>query len=57
MNVKPRESIALELLAFKMEARLAEGKEALPLEDVNEVLFIGNKSVIDPKTNKELEII
>lgn len=57
MNIKSREQIALELLAFKMETRLAEGHDALPLEDINTVLFVGNHSVIDPEQKKEREVI
>jgi hypothetical protein len=57
MNIKSREQIALELLAFKMETRLAEGYNTLPLEDVNAVLFVGNHSVVDPEQKKEREVI
>lgn len=57
MNVKSREQVALELLAFKMETRLAEGKDSLPLDDVNAVLFVGNHSVVDPESKRELEVI
>lgn len=57
MNIKTREQIALELLAYKMETRLREGYEGLTLDDVNEVLYTGNCSVIDPKSKKELEVI
>ena len=57
MNIKTREQIALELLAFKMETRLAEGCDTLPLEDVNTVLFVGNHSVVDPESKRELEVI
>lgn len=57
MNIKSREQIALELLAFKMETRLAEGYTTLTLDDVNDVLFAGNRSVVDPKQKKELEVM
>ena len=57
MNIKSREQIALELLAFKMETRLAEGYDTLSLEDINTVLYVGNHSVVDPKQKKELEVI
>ena len=57
MNIKSREQIALELLAFKMETRLAEGYNTLPLEDVNAVLFVRNHSAIDPKQKKEMEVM
>lgn len=57
MNIKTREQIALELLAFKMETRLAEGQDTLPLEDINTVLFVGNHSVVDPESKRELEVI
>ena len=57
MNIKSREQIALELLAFKMETRLAEGYTTLTLDDVNDVLYTGNRSVVDPKQKKEREVI
>lgn len=57
MNIKTREQIALELLAYKMEIKLREGCEVLTLDDVNEVLFTGNSSVVDPKSKRELEVI
>ena len=57
MNIKSREQIALELLAFKMETRMAEGDVTLTLDDVNDVLYTANHSVIDPKQRKELEVI
>lgn len=57
MNIKTREQIALELLAYKMETKLREGCEGLTLDDVNEVLYTGNCSVIDPKSKRELEVI
>ena len=57
MNIKTREQIALELLAFKMETRLAEGYNTLPLEDVNAVLFVGNHSIVDPEQKKEREVV
>lgn len=57
MNIKSREQVALEFLAFKMESRLAEGYDTLPLDDVNAVLFVGNHSVVDPIEKKELEVI
>lgn len=57
MNIKTREQIALELLAFKMETRLAEGQDTLPLEDINTVLFVGNHSVVDPESKRELEVM
>ena len=57
MNIKSREQIALELLAFKMETRMAEGYVTLTLDDVNDVLYTANHSVIDPKQKKELEVI
>lgn len=57
MNIKSREQIALELLAFKMETRLAEGYSTITLDDVNDVLYTGNRKVVDPKTKKELEVI
>jgi len=57
MNIKSREQIALELLAFKMETRLAEGYSTITLDDVNDVLYTGNRKVVDPKIKKELEVI
>lgn len=57
MNIKSREQIALELLAFKMETRLAEGYTTLTLDDVNDVLYCGNRSVVDPKQKKEMEVM
>ena len=57
MNIKSREQIALELLAFKMETRLAEGYTTLQLDEVNDVLYTGNKSVVDPKQKKEVEVV
>ena len=57
MNIKSREQIALELLAFKMETRLAEGYDTLPLEDINTVLFVGNHSVVDPERKRDLEVM
>lgn len=57
MNIKSREQIALELLAFKMETRLAEGYTTLTLDDVNDVLYTGNRSVVDPEQKKEREVI
>ena len=57
MNIKSREQIALELLAYKMETKLAGGETSLSLDDVNEVLYTANYSVIDPKSKKELEVI
>ena len=55
--MKSREQIALELLAFKMEVRLAEGYNTLLLQDVNDVLYVANKTVVDPVKKKELEVI
>ena len=57
MNIKSREQIALELLAFKMETRMAEGYTTLTLDDVNDVLYTGNHNVVDPKQKKEVEVI
>lgn len=57
MNIKSREQIALELLAFKMETRLAEGYTTITLDDVNDVLYTGNHNVVDPKQMKEVEVI
>lgn len=57
MNIKSREQIALELLAFKMETRLAEGYTTITLDDVNDVLYTGNHNVVDPKQKKEVEVI
>lgn len=58
MNIKTREQIALELLAYKMETKLREGCEVLTLDDINEVLFTGNSSVVvDPKSKRELEVM
>ena len=57
MNIKSREQIALELLAFKMETRLAEGYTTITLDDVNDVLYTGNHRVVDPIKKKELEVM
>lgn len=57
MNIKSSEQIALDLLAYKMETKLAEGRDVLTLDDINEVLFTGNHRVVDPKSKKELEVI
>ncbi len=57
MNIKSREQIALELLAFKMETRMAEGYTTLTLDDVNDVLYCANHSVVDPKQKKEMEVV
>lgn len=57
MNIKSREQIALELLAFKMETRMAEGYVTLTLDDVNDVLYTANRSVVDPKQKKEVEVM
>lgn len=57
MNIKSREQIALELLAFKMETRLAEGYTTLTLDDVNDVLYTGNRSVVDLKQKKKMEVM
>ena len=56
MNIKTREQIALELLAYKIETQLREGCEVLSLADVNEVLFTGHSSVVDPKSKREVEV-
>ena len=53
---KSREQIALELLTFRMQTRLAEGYNTLLLDDVNSVLFTANHSVIDPKDKKYKEV-
>lgn len=55
--MKTRESIALDLLAFKMQTRLAEGYNTLLLDDVNDVLYVARQAVIEPNMNKELEVI
>ena len=52
-----RADAALDLLAFKMQTRLAEGYNTLLLSDVNDVLFVARKTVVDPKEKKELEVI
>jgi hypothetical protein len=57
MNIKSREQIALELLDFKMETRMAEGYTTITLDDVNDVLYTASHNVIDPKQRKELEVI
>ncbi len=57
MNIKSREQIALELLAFKMETRMAEGYTTLTLDDINDVLYCANHSVVDPKQKKEMEVM
>ena len=57
MNIKSREQIALELLAFKMKTRLAAGYSTVTLDDVNDVLFTANHSVVDPINKKQLEVI
>jgi hypothetical protein len=57
MNIKSREQIALELLAFKMETRLAEGYTTITVDDVNDVLYTGNHRVVDPIKKKELEVM
>ena len=55
--LKTREQIALELLAFEMQQRLAEGYNTLLLEQVNNVLFVAKQVAIEPNSKKELMII
>lgn len=55
--METRESIALDLMVFKMQTRLAEGYNTLLLDDVNDILYVAKRTVIDPKTKKELEVI
>lgn len=51
-----RQDVALELLTFRMQQRLAEGYSTLLLDDVNAILYVAKKTVIDPDTKKELEV-
>jgi hypothetical protein len=47
----------MELLVFKMKSRLAQGFDTLLLSDVNDVLIVADGAVIEPLSQKELEVI
>lgn len=52
-----KDRAAMELLVFKMKSRLAQGFDTLLLSDVNDVLIVADGAVIEPLSQKELEVI
>lgn len=52
-----KDRAAIELLVFKMKCRLAEGFDTLLLSDVNDVLMVADGTIVEPISQKELEVM
>jgi hypothetical protein len=52
-----KDRAAIELLVFKMKTRLAQGFDTLLLSDVNDVLMVADGAIVEPISQKELEVI
>ena len=52
-----KDRAAIELLVFKMKTRLAQGCDTLLLSDVNDVLMVADGAIVEPISQKELEVI
>lgn len=52
-----KDRAAVDLLVFKMKSRLAQGFDTLLLSDVNDVLTVANGTIVEPLSQKELEVI
>lgn len=52
-----KDRAAMELLVFKMKSRLAQGFDTLLLSDVNDVLIVADGAIVEPISQKELEVM
>ena len=52
-----KDRAAMELLVFKMKTRLAQGFDTLLLSDVNDVLMVADGAIVEPISQKELEVM
>lgn len=52
-----KDRAAIELLVFKMKTRLAQGFDTLLLSDVNDVLMVADGAIVEPISQKELEVM
>lgn len=52
-----KDRAAIQLLAFKMKSRLAQGYDTLLLSDVNDVLMVADGEIVEPLSKKELEVL